>query len=95
MGLTPRSDTTSVAFEAAMVMLFAGALGGGVAALVARTVVRHVDSLPQYAPGPASVVPWTELIVGLVIGVVAASMIGAAAAVVARRSDVAEALRLG
>lgn len=95
MGLTPRSDTTSVAFEAATVMVFAGVLGGGVAALVARTVVRHVDSLPQYAPGPAPVVPWTGLVVGLGIGVVAAAVIGAFAALVARRSNVAEALRLG
>ncbi len=95
MGLRSRADTWAVAFEAAIVMLFAGLLGGGVAALVAQAVVRHVDSLPQYAPGPVSVVPWTVLVVGLAIAVVAGSLVGAAAAVVARHSDVAEALRLG
>ncbi len=95
MGLRSSADTWAVAFEAAIVMLFAALLGGGVAALVARAIVRHVDSLPQYAPGPVSVVPWTVLVVGLVIAVLAGSFVGAAAAVVARRSDVAEALRLG
>ncbi|HST18494.1 MAG TPA: FtsX-like permease family protein [Gaiellaceae bacterium] len=95
MGLTRRSDTGAVAFEAAIVMLFAGLLGGGVAALIAQAVVKHVDSLPQYAPGPVSVVPWTVLVAGLAIAVVAASFVGAAAAGIARRSDIAEALRLG
>jgi hypothetical protein len=95
MGLTRRSDTGAVAFEAAIVMLFAGLLGGGLAALIAHAIVRHVDSLPQYAPGPASVVPWTVLVVGLAIAVVAASFVGAAAAGIARRSNIAEALRVG
>jgi hypothetical protein len=95
MGLTRRWDTGAVAFEAAIVMLFAGLLGGGVAALVAQAVVKHVDSLPQYAPGPVSVVPWTMLVAGLAIAVAAASVVGSAAAGIARRSDVVQALRLG
>ena len=95
MGLRARADLGAVAFEAATATAFAAAVGGGVAALVARVVVRHVDSLPQYAPGPASVVPWTTLVVGLGIGVVAASAIGAAVALAGRQSNVAEALRLG
>jgi len=95
MGLTRRADTGAVAFEAAIVMLFSALLGGGVAALIAQAIVRHVDSLPQYAPGPVAVVPWTVLVAGLAIAVVAASLVGAAAAGIARRSDIAEALRIG
>ena len=95
MGLGGLADAGAVAFEAAAVVLFAGLLGGAVAALVAQTIVRHVDSLPQYAPGPVAVVPWTVLVAWLAVAVPAASVVGAAAALVARRSNVAEALRLG
>lgn len=94
MGLSPLRDAAALALEAAAVVLFAGVAGGVVATAAASPIAHHVDSLPQYAPEPVLTVPWSILGLGLAVAVAAAAAIGAVAAALAARSDVAEALRV-
>jgi putative ABC transport system permease protein len=94
MGLAPAGDAAALVLEAGAVVLFAAVVGGAVATAAAAPLARHVDSLPQYAPPPVLTVPWTTLGLGLAAAVCAALVIGAVAALLASRSDVAEALRV-
>jgi len=94
MGFALVGDAAALALEAAVIILFAGVVGGAVAAAAASPIARHVDSLPQYAPEPVLAIPWPTLAFGLAAAVVAAVALGAAAALIAERSDVAEALRV-
>jgi hypothetical protein len=94
MGLEPLGDAAALVLEAVAVVLFAAVWGGAVATAAAAPLARHVDSLPQYAPEPVLTVPWSTLGLGLAAAVGAAVLIGAAAAALASRSDVAEALRV-
>ena len=94
MGLRPFADASALAIEAAAIVLFAAMVGGAVATAGAGTIVRHVDSLPQYAPAPVFTVPWSVLLVGLAAAVIVAASLGAVAAVIAGRSDAARALRV-
>jgi hypothetical protein len=94
MGLAPAGDAAALVLEAGAIVLFAALVGGAVATAAAAPLARHVDSLPQYAPSPVVDVPWPTLGFGLLAAVVAAVLIGAAAVVLAARSDVAEALRV-
>jgi putative ABC transport system permease protein len=94
MGLTGVADAGALGVEAASVMLFAALVGGAVAVLAGRSIVPHLDPLPQYAPAPPPIVPWSVLTIGLAAGIAVAGLIGAAAAAVASRLDAAEALRV-
>jgi hypothetical protein len=94
MGLGRVADGAALALEAALVVLAAGVIGGAVAVVCAGPIVRHVDSLPQYAPGPVLVIPWAVLGAWLAVATILTGALGAAAATLARRSDVAGALRV-
>jgi len=94
MGLGRVADGAALALEAALVVLSAGIIGSAVAVFCAGPIVRHVDSLPQYAPGPVLVVPWVVLGAWLAVATILTGALGAAAAALARRSDVAGALRV-
>jgi hypothetical protein len=94
MGLSPRRDVATVALEAGGIVLLADIVGAAVAAAAAAPIAHHVDALPQYAPSPVLIVPWTTLVLGLAGATLAGAMIGASAVVIAWRSDVAEALRV-
>jgi hypothetical protein len=64
------------------------------AGLTARALVTHVDPLAQWSPSLALVIPWSRLIVTLVAATAVASLLGAAASLVAGRGDVARELRV-
>jgi hypothetical protein len=69
-------------------------VGGAVAAAAARPLVRHVDSLPQYAPAAVFTAPWQTLLLGLGAAVLVGALLGVAATLFTARADVAEALRV-
>jgi hypothetical protein len=94
MGLSRRRDAAALALEAGGIVLFAGAIGAAVASAAAAPIAHHVDALPLYAPAPVVIFPWTTLALGLAAAVVAGAVLGALAAAIAGRSDVAEALRV-
>jgi hypothetical protein len=94
MGFGLPGDAAALALEAGAIVLFAGVAGGAVATAAAAPIARRVDSLPQYAPAPALVIPWPTLALGLAAATGAALLLGAAAVLIAERSDVAEALRV-
>jgi hypothetical protein len=94
MGLGSFADAGALAIEASLIVLFAGAIGGAIAIACARAVAPHVDSLPQYAPGPVFVVPWLVVAAGLLGTVIVAAVLAAATAVSTTRAAIAEALRV-
>lgn len=94
MGLSPLADATAVALEAVAIVAFAAVVGASASVASAVPVVGHVDAIPLYAPPPVVVVPWTTLALGLAAAVGAAACIGGVAALLARRADASEALRV-
>ena len=94
MGLRRRRDAAALALEAGSIVLLAGVVGAAVAAAAASPIAHHVDALPLYAPSPVLVIPWTALVLGLAVAVLAGALLGALAVAIAARSDVAEALRV-
>jgi putative ABC transport system permease protein len=94
MGLAPTADVSALVVEAVAIVLFAAVLGTAVALLTAGPIVGHVDALPQYAPSPVLVVPWTALAAATGAAALAAALVGAAAAALAARADASEALRV-
>ena len=94
MGLEPIRDAAALALEAAAIVVTAGLVGGAAAELAVRPIVTHVDALPQYAPPPSLVVPWTTLLVGLVAAAAAAAIAGALSSLLAARADVGKAIRV-
>jgi putative ABC transport system permease protein len=94
MGLSGRADPAALALEAAAVVAVASVVGIAVAVALAHPLVPRVDPLPQYAPGPFLVVPWTLLAAVAAAATVGAAVIGAAAAAIASRTDAGEALRV-
>jgi ABC-type antimicrobial peptide transport system permease subunit len=94
MGLDRRRDAAALGLEAGGVVLVAGIVGAGVAIAAASPITRHVDALPQYAPSPVLIVPWTTLALGLAVAVLVGAALGAVAVAIASRSDVSEALRV-
>jgi putative ABC transport system permease protein len=94
MGLDRRRDAAALGLEAGGVVLVAGIVGAGVAIAAASPITRHVDALPQYAPSPVLIVPWTTLVLGLAVAVLVGAALGAVAVAIASRSDVSEALRV-
>jgi putative ABC transport system permease protein len=94
MGLRLLADAAALALEAAAVVFAAGLVGVAAAVVTARPLVHHVDPLPHYAPASSLIVPWTTLVFALAAATVVAAAVGAGAAALASRSDVAEALRV-
>jgi len=94
MGLGFVGDATALALEAGLAVLFAVTVGGLVAVAAARPLVARVDPLPLYAPSPVAVIPWMTLAGTAFVATIVGMVFGVAAAVVATRSDVAEALRV-
>jgi putative ABC transport system permease protein len=94
MGVGRVADGGAVAVEAGLIVLFAGLIGGAVGVGCARAVAPHVDSLPQYAPGPAFVVPWLILAAGLLGVAIVSAVLAAAATMLTSRAEIAEALRV-
>jgi len=94
MGIAGSQQAAAVALEAALLIAFASTVGIVSALLTAAQLVSRVDPLPAYAPAVTVQVPWTLLAVSYVLVTVFAAAVGALAAVIARRGDVEEALRL-
>jgi hypothetical protein len=94
MGLSGAGDAAALALEAGVVAAVATVVGGAVSVLAAAPLIHHVDPLPLYAPSPAPVIPWLTLVESAVAATATAMLVGAAAAVLAARADVAEALRV-
>ncbi|HEV2592890.1 MAG TPA: FtsX-like permease family protein [Gaiellaceae bacterium] len=94
MGRRVSADAATVALETAALVLVAFIVGLVVAVSAARLVARHVDPLPQYAPGAALVAPWTTLLVVGLGAAVVAGLLAAGLVVRASRTDASEALRV-
>jgi putative ABC transport system permease protein len=94
MGLSRAGDAAALALEAAAITATAVCVGELAAELTARALVNHVDPLAQWSPSLALVVPWGWLVVTLVAATAAAALLGAAAATMAARGDVAQELRV-
>jgi putative ABC transport system permease protein len=94
MGLGRAGDAAALALEAAVITATALCVGVLAAGLTARALVTHVDPLAQWSPSLALVIPWSRLIVTLVAATAVASLLGAAASLVAGRGDVARELRV-
>jgi hypothetical protein len=94
MGVTQADQAWSVALESTVLVAAATVVGLGTALITANAIVGHVDPLAQYAPPPATAVPWTLLVKSGVAAIFASGLIGAALALALRRSDVGEELRV-
>jgi hypothetical protein len=94
MGLGNIADGAALASEAVLITGVAALAGGAAATAAARAVGPHVDALPQYAPPPAFVVPWSLLGLGATILAAATAALAGGLVAIARRGDVAEALRV-
>jgi hypothetical protein len=94
MGLGRRTEVVSLWLELSGILLFAAVVAAGVGLAAAAPVIGRTDPLPKYSPAPSFVVPW--LVVGATFGVLLLVALAAAAvaSVAARRSDVAQELRL-
>jgi hypothetical protein len=94
MGLSAVSETLSLFVELAAILLLSAAVGVGVAALVAGSVVRHLDLLPSNPPSSVLVLPWDVagyLAAGLLLVALTAAAI---TCLLSRRTDVSEDLRV-
>jgi putative ABC transport system permease protein len=94
MGLERREETASLWLELAAILTVAWALATGVGLAAAGPVIARTDPIPTYPPAPSFVVPW--VVVGATFGCLLAVALAAAVAAtaLARRSEVAEELRL-
>jgi putative ABC transport system permease protein len=94
MGFRKSGEIASITLELAAMLVFAALVGGGIALAAAGPVVRHIDPLPQYAPGPIFVLPTAALFVAGVCLVALAAVAGAVTSWLAGRADVSEELRV-
>ena len=94
MGIGGAQQAAAVALEATLLIAFASTVGVVSALLTAAQLVSRVDPLPAYGPAVTVQVPWTLLAVSSAFVTLFAAAVGALAAVLARRGDVEEALRL-
>jgi putative ABC transport system permease protein len=94
MGLGTTAETFSLCLELGAILLFAGGIGGGVAVMAATPIVHHLDPLPQDAPTPILSVPTVEFVVVAAALVAVAVIAGLVTSWLARRANVAEALRV-
>ena len=95
MGVTQAEQAWSVALESVALVTVATGVGLGAALITANSIVRHIDPLAQFAPAPATTVPWTLLVATGAAAILAAGLVGAGLVLVLRRSDVGEELRVG
>ncbi len=95
MGVTQAEQAWSVALESVVLVTVATGVGLGAALITANSIVRHIDPLAQFAPAPATTVPWTLLVVTGAAAIFAAGLVGAGLVLVLRRSDIGEELRVG
>jgi len=75
MGMTEPAHRRAVVIEVASMLVFAYALGLGLAVATSLLLVSHLDPLPSIPPNPLLVNPLWVLAAGLV-GVVAVSWLG-------------------
>jgi hypothetical protein len=94
MGLGAVSDAGALAIEGALAVAVGVAVGIGAALLSASPLIRKIDPLPAYPPSIMTVIPWTVLLVSACVAVFVGALLGVLAAVIAGRSNVAEALRV-
>ncbi len=94
MGMTQLRQASSVALESIVLVGLATAVGLAAALATAGAIVRHVDPLSEYAPPPATDVPWL-LLAGSAAAVIAtAGLLAAILTLVVPRSGVGEQLRV-
>jgi hypothetical protein len=94
IGVTQADQAWSVALESMVLVAVATVAGLAAALVTADAIVSHVDPLSQYSPAAAMAVPW-ELLVATSLGAILASgVVAAGLALVVRRSDVGEELRV-
>jgi hypothetical protein len=95
MGLTRGEEILSLCLEVAAIGLFALVVGAAVALVAAGPVVRKIDPLSDWQPSPVFVAPiGTVAVAALALGIVAL-VAGLVTSLLARRTDVSEALRVG
>jgi hypothetical protein len=94
MGLQQSTEILSLALELGAVTLIAAVVGGVVAVAAASPVVGHIDPLPAYPPGPALAFPLAAILASAVALVAVAVVAGAFTSWAARRTNMAEALRV-
>jgi putative ABC transport system permease protein len=94
MGFGRSAETLSLCLELAAILAFAAVVGGGVALAAAVPIVHRIDPLPDYPPSPLFTVPLTEIVIAAAVLFVLAGAAGALTSWLARRADVAEALRV-
>jgi len=94
MGLGTPTDAAAVAAEAVAIVALSVLVGIMLAAVAAGLVLPHIDPLPQYAPGTTVVVPWTTFGLVLLASLAVVSACATLFVVMARRSNVAEELRV-
>jgi len=94
MGLRRRTEILSLALELAAITAVAATVGGVVALVAARPVVGHIDPLPTYPPAPGLAIPLAAVIGSAIALVLVALAAGACSSWAARRTNMAEALRV-
>jgi putative ABC transport system permease protein len=94
MGFGRLAETLSLTLEVCGILAFAALLGGGVAIAAAAPVVHRIDPLPQDPPSPLFTVPLTVIAVVGGALLVFALVAGALTSWLARRTDLAETLRV-
>ncbi len=94
MGVTQTDQAWSVALESTVLVAAATVVGLAAALVTANAIVRHVDPLAQFAPAPATIVPWALLVATGAAAVLASGFVGAGLVLALRRSDVGEELRV-
>ena len=94
MGLSRASEVASLFLELATLLLFSFAVGAVVAIAAAFPVTRHVDLLPEYAPGPLAVIPEPVIWLTLAGLVLVAAATAALTSWSASRMDVSKELRV-
>jgi len=95
MGMSRTAEILSICVELAAILAFALVVGGAVAIVSARAISRHLDPLPQYAPGPVFSLPIGAVAVASASLVAAMLAAAALASWLATRADMAKALRVG
>ncbi len=94
MGLRPRTELLSLWLELTAIGGLAGLVGGVVALASAEPIVPHIDPLPGSPPAPALAVPTASLLISAVAVLVGALVAASLTRVVARRTNMSEALRV-
>ena len=94
MGLARRVEVVSLWLELTVVLLVAAALAAVVGLAAAAPVVRRTDPLPKYAPAPSFVVPWSVVAGPSARSSSSRSSPPSLTSLAARRTNVAEELRL-